>query len=500
VSQTKAQLLDGKSATIQYSAGSASTPAISFTGDTNTGIYSPGADQVAISTNGSGRLFVDSNGNLGVGISSIPNYNANLRTVSFNNTNGVVHDYAVGGTRTGSLVCQSGSFEISTQTNIPLVFSTNSNERMRLTATGLGIGTTSPSTRLHIYQTSSTQAGLVETDQSASVINFKSTGQSSGQPQIGCAASDMILNTAGSERARIDSSGRLLVGTSTVINSSYGGTSGLLQVAKNDFLPIGFYTYSDIAGETGYCPYVELHRARGTKASPTVVASGDDLGLINFYGHDGSTFIRSALIKAVVDGTPGASDMPGRLVFSTTANSASTPTKRMTIFNGGFIDFDNCPSINPGADNSTSLGAAGQRYTAVYAVNGTIQTSDQREKQEISDAVLGVDFIKSLRPVSYKWIEGGKRHNGEYDENNDWIYESVPGARTHWGFIAQEVKQAVDVAGVDFGGWVLTDKDDPDSQQALRYDQFIAPLTKALQETMAELEALKAEVAALKAQ
>ena len=47
---------------------------------------------------------------------------------------------------------------------------------------------------------------------------------------------------------------------------------------------------------------------------------------------------------------------------------------------------------------------------------------------------------------------------------------------------------------------MLTDKDDPDSQQALRYDQFIAPLTKALQETMAELEALKAEVAALKAQ
>jgi hypothetical protein len=62
-----------------------------------------------------------------------------------------------------------------------------------------------------------------------------------------------------------------------------------------------------------------------------------------------------------------------------------------------------------------------------------------------------------------------------------------PVTRTHWGFIAQEVKQAVDAADVDFGGWVLTDKDDPDSQQALRYDQFIAPLTKALQETMAEL-------------
>lgn len=53
------------------------------------------------------------------------------------------------------------------------------------------------------------------------------------------------------------------------------------------------------------------------------------------------------------------------------------------------------------------------------------------------------------------------------------------------------------VAGVDFGGWVLTDKDDPDSQQALRYDQFIAPLTKALQEALAEIDVLKAKVAAL---
>jgi hypothetical protein len=77
---------------------------------------------------------------------------------------------------------------------------------------GLGI---SPSTKFHVYQTGSTQAGLVETNQSASVINFKSTGQSSGQPQIGCAASDLILNTNGSERARLDSSGRLGLGTSS---------------------------------------------------------------------------------------------------------------------------------------------------------------------------------------------------------------------------------------------------------------------------------------------
>lgn len=47
---------------------------------------------------------------------------------------------------------------------------------------------------------------------------------------------------------------------------------------------------------------------------------------------------------------------------------------------------------------------------------------------------------------------------------------------------------------LDFGGWVLSDKDDPDSQQALRYDQFIAPLIKAVQELSAKVEELEARL------
>jgi hypothetical protein len=47
--------------------GSAAAPTLTFTGDTNTGIYSPGADQVAVATNGTGRLFVDASGRVGIG-------------------------------------------------------------------------------------------------------------------------------------------------------------------------------------------------------------------------------------------------------------------------------------------------------------------------------------------------------------------------------------------------------------------------------------------------
>lgn len=57
-------------AAVRVPLGSAASPSLTFTGDTNTGIYSPGADKVAISTGGSGRLFVDANGNVGVGLTS----------------------------------------------------------------------------------------------------------------------------------------------------------------------------------------------------------------------------------------------------------------------------------------------------------------------------------------------------------------------------------------------------------------------------------------------
>ena len=71
------------------------------------------------------------------------------------------------------------------------------------------------------------------------------------------------------------------------------------------------------------------------------------------------------------------------------------------------------------------------------------------------------------------------------------------GARTHYGLLAQEVQAALSQAGVDdFAGWVLSDKADPNSTQGLRYDQFIAPLIKAVQELAARVETLEAQRAA----
>jgi hypothetical protein len=74
-----------------------------------------------------------------------------------------------------------------------------------------------------------------------------------------------------------------------------------------------------------------------TVGSQTVVNSGDVLGAIRFSGSDGTNFVRAAQIAGVVDGTPGTNDMPGRLIFSTSADGSATPTERMRITSDGYL-------------------------------------------------------------------------------------------------------------------------------------------------------------------
>lgn len=308
------------------------------------------------------------------------------------------------------------------------------------------------------------------------------------------AANTFGIATGGTERLRIDSSGRLLIGVSTALDTS------ALQI-KSSANPLNAQTNGDAGTFTRFVasvdgPFIFQSKSRSaTLGTHTIVQSGDFLGGTVFSGSDGTTYVPAVQISAQVDGTPGLNNMPGRFVISVTQPSIPSPVEALRVDSGRNTGFSGIPY--PRTDNFASNGTSGNRWTAIYAVNGTIQTSDQREKTLVTNSSLGTAFIKSLRPVSYKWVEGGKQQTGKYDADGHEIIKSVPGHRTHWGFIAQEVKEAVDAAGVDFGGWILTDKDDPDSQQGLRYDQFIAPLTKALQEALAEIEILKAKVTVL---
>ena len=154
--------------------------------------------------------------------------------------------------------------------------------------------------------------------------------------------------------------------------------------------------------------------------------------------------------------------------------------------------------FRPYYDSAMTLGSSAARWTQLYADTATISTSDVNLKTDIVDTTLGLDFIKALRPISYKW----KKTDGGKD-----------GVRNHQGFIAQEVKTLLDAqSGTDASKqalWVdfsvsgeeeqLPDQDDPEkmvtvpapTDQALRYEELIAPMVKAIQELEARVASLE---------
>lgn len=252
----------------------------------------------------------------------------------------------------------------------------------------------------------------------------------------------------------------------------------------------GTATHVNVAASAASAGHVYIGAAcRGSTATPTINSDSDVAVTLRGQLYDGAAFRSIGAIRMQAQSAPASGATPGMIVFSPTPTSSVAPTDRIAIYRNG--------DISPLADNAQSNGISGLRWSSIWSANGTIQTSDARTKTDVFDSVLGLGFINALRPVSYKFIVGGtdvvrqvyRDANGnecEYDAEGATPAEIItidkPGTRTHWGLLSQEVKSVVDAYGVDFAGWVLTNKDDPSSQQALRYDQFIAPLIKAVQE------------------
>jgi hypothetical protein len=145
----------------------------------------------------------------------------------------------------------------------------------------------------------------------------------------------------------------------------------------------------------------------------------------------------------------------------------------------------------PYLTNSVYCGLAAYAWEGIRSHTAVVVTSDERTKNSIVESNLGLSFIDSLRPVSYKYNVG--KNEITYDDDGE-ITGSIerPGNRTHYGLIAQEVKQTLDSLGIeDFGGWILDDLEDLNSPQALRYEEFISPLIKAVQELSAKIAILE---------
>lgn len=128
-------------------------------------------------------------------------------------------------------------------------------------------------------------------------------------------------------------------------------------------------TWSATAAE---CSYLDFNRSKSaTIGTHTIVASGDAVGYIPFRASDGSSFREAARIAVEVDGTPGASDMPGRIILSTTADGASSATERARITNAGDVGIGKTPTTGIILDVNGQLGL--KSYTVATLPSAAVQ-------------------------------------------------------------------------------------------------------------------------------
>ena len=263
-------------------AGSASSPGLYFTGDTNTGIYSPGADQVAISTNGTGRLFVDASGNVGVGASPSGSYKLEVKAGAidsaaiFDSTNAVGPHlrFSTSGTDRHYLGSAPGfttggtSSDFAIRTAGYLAFSTGgNNERMRLTSTGaLGLGTSSPGATLNVRYDNAGASTVALFENQRSVAGSNDAGQivvgartynntilrqnsDQGTAAIGGALDTVLANTYsasgfGKLILATQSTPRLTIKESGEVGIGTTGPNERVDAGSGNFVTSGYYITS----------------------------------------------------------------------------------------------------------------------------------------------------------------------------------------------------------------------------------------------------------------
>jgi hypothetical protein len=264
-----------------FAAGTAALPAITRTGDTNTGIFFPAADTIAFSEGGAESMRIDSSGNVGIGTAAFSLSAAGRGLLEINGSTDSIIGFKYGGTVAGYIQASASALNVNSSSTQPLYFTaggttqfvafqTNSAERMRIDSSGnVGIGTTSPTLPLNIG-TSTLPAGVTIAGQ--------------------------------------------------MISSDVAAAAPLLSIRR-----------SAASGN----PIFAQFTSSGTAASPTAVALNRGLGRNDWWGFDGTNYINAAAITCAADGAVSTGVVPGRMVFHTSATN--TPVERMRIDSAGNV-------------------------------------------------------------------------------------------------------------------------------------------------------------------
>lgn len=310
-----------------------------------------------------------------------------LGTIAIQNANSVdIDGGTIDGTTIGGTTPAAGTFATFTSTGIDdnatsTAITIDASEQV-----GLG---GAPAYPLHVITTGQTNLGIKGGNTSDTSIFFGDTDSNSiGRITYSHSDDSMKFLTGLTERMRIDSSGNVGIGETSPSNPLDVKTTGSVTVANF---------------ETDGNATVTIQR---TGASPS-----------------------TSTLKA----TTG-----GKFVFDTTTSY------EWQIGASAQMTMDSSGNTTPGGDGTQDLGGASKRWQDIYATNGTIQTSDANEKQqveELSEVERRVAMASKGLLRKFKW--------------NDAVEAKGESARWHFGIIAQELQAAFEAEGLDAGDYGL---------------------------------------------
>jgi len=389
-------------------------------------------------------------------------------------------------TGTGQALFTDGSASLPSVTNIgdtntgiffpaadTIGFSTNTTERLRISSAGLvGIGTSSASAKLHVDSGTTDTIALFESSGDANAYLVVKDSGSSGGAFFGANGTSTIIGTGGTtERLRIDSSGNVGIGHVPSGNLTAGyvlrldGGAQTFMAFNNDThttqVTGGFVIGNDqnsarITQRENQPIIIETNnteRLRIDNSGTVLVGKTSTSNLTTTAGHafygNGEAFITRA-------GTPlylGRTGSDGEIAnFYKDGTAVGTiKTFNSTVQYGGAaaaIYLDTAAFLPANAsgrtDNTIDLGSGSHRYDDVFATNGTIQTSDRNEKQDIA-ALTSAEMLVAKRISAlfktFRW--------------KDKVAAKGENARTHSGIIAQDVQAAFTAESLDAGDYAL---------------------------------------------
>ena len=375
-------------------------------------------------------------------------------------------------------------------------------EAMRIDSSGkVGINSSAPSYRFEVAGTNEGVLGhLKATDSTQAYMMFSNSTTGSGKFADGIIvgldsdesavfwnfeATPTRFGTSGTERMRIDSSGNVGIGTTSIpawngnigrkfaVTGPSSNTNAIISLQSgatgvNNGAIYEAYSTNTTSGSVALGSIAFLRENTSTTALSSYTA---------FYTNNAGAVLEKARIDSAGNLLVGTTTAEARLTVKSSGSSSTTNAINVDDVNGTelfYVRDDGAFRTGSGAVSPYNNTAA---VTANVFVNtdGTLirATSSRRYKKDIVDARFGLSDVLNLRPVNYKG------NNIEVD--GDTLYG---------GLIAEEVHDAGLTEFVEYN-----DENQPD---ALRYQHMVSLCIKAIQEQQAMIEELKAEVAALK--